>query len=113
MNEPRTVSELYPSQWVRSRDLNGKAVTVTIQAVTVEEFRTPDGRTHLAAVLAFVGKKKRLILNKTQCKALVAITGSERFADWVGCEVQLAPATAPNGKPTIGVQRVVSESEQG
>lgn len=112
MSEPQTVSELYPSQWVRSRDLNGKAVTVTIQAVTVAEFRTPDGRMHLAAVLAFVGKKKRLILNKTQCRALVAITGSERFNEWVGHEVQLTPAMAPNGKPTIGVQRVMMESEQ-
>ena len=60
----------------------------------------PDGNHRASAVLAFEGKTKRLILNKTQCKQLAEITGSERFEDWVGRAVSLAPATAQNGKPT-------------
>ena len=104
MSAPKTVSELYPPKWVKAADLNGHAVTVKITDVAVESFRQPDGSSKQAALLAFEGKTKRLILNKTQCKQLVEITGSERFEDWVGRAVSLAPATAQNGKPTISIR---------
>ena len=109
MSEPRSVSELYPSRWVKAADLNGKAVTVKVTDVMVEPVHTPGGETKTAAVLTFEGKQKRLILNKTQCRAMVAITGSEKFGDWVGAIVQLAPAKAPNGKATIAIQSVRKE----
>lgn len=44
-----------------------------------------------------------LPLNRTQCLALAALAGTERFADWPGTRVTLSPATAPNGKPTIRI----------
>jgi len=45
-----------------------------------------------------------MICNKTQCQALTDLTGSERFTDWVGRVVILAPATAQNGKPTLAIR---------
>jgi hypothetical protein len=102
-NFPETVSELYPSKWLKRDDLAGRPVRVKIEAVNIETFRQPDGTSKVSAVLAFAGKFKRLICNKTQCIALVSATGSERFADWVGHEVMLAPATSQNGKPTIAI----------
>jgi hypothetical protein len=102
-NFPETVSDLYPSKWLKRDDLAGRSVSVKIEAVNIETFRQPDGTSKVSAVLAFAGKSKRLICNKTQCMALVSAIGSERFSDWVGHEVMLAPATAPNGKPTIVV----------
>jgi len=104
MNTPKTVSELYPPKWVKAVDLGGRAVNVKITGVAVESFRMPDGTFRESAVLAFEGKTKRLILNKTQCKQLAEITGSERFEDWVGRSVSLAPARAQNGKPTIEIR---------
>jgi hypothetical protein len=104
VNTPKTVSELYPPKWVKAADLGGRAASVKIAGVAVESFRQPDGSSKQAAVLAFEGKTKRLILNKTQCKQLVEITGSERFEDWLGRAVNLAPATAQNGKPTIAIR---------
>ncbi len=101
---PETVSELYPSKWLKAADLNGRAVTVKITRVDVEEFRQRDGSKKLAAVLTFERARKRMILNKTQCGQMVAITGSERFADWVGHTVMLVPATAHNGKATIAIR---------
>jgi hypothetical protein len=128
MSNPSSVSELYPSKWVKAEDLAGRTATVKITAVTVETFRQPDGSSkhsssfqagHLnevetfrqpdgsskvSAVLSFEGKAKRMILNKTQCQALTDLTGSERFTDWVGRVITLAPATAQNGKPTIAIR---------
>ena len=111
MNTPKTVSELYPPKWVKAADLGGHAVTVVISDVTVESFRLPDGTHRASAVLAFEGKTKRLILNKTQCKQLIEITGSERFEEWVGRSISLAPATAQNGKPTIAIRAVHGDAK--
>jgi hypothetical protein len=100
---PKTVSELYPSKWLKAGDLGGRAVAVTIAGVTVETFRQPDGGERAAAVLDFSRATKRLILNKTQCGQLTGVVGSERLADWPGQTIRLAPASAPNGKPTIAI----------
>jgi hypothetical protein len=111
MENPETVSELYPPKWVKAADLGGRIVSVKIAGVTVESFRLPDGTHRASAVLAFEGKTKRLILNKTQCKQLIEVTGSERFEDWVGRAVSLAPATAQNGKPTIAIRAAQADSK--
>ncbi len=97
----QTVSELYPDRWLKARHLGGKAVTVKIADVSVEELRMPDGSKKVAAILAFPKTDKRLILNRTMCKALIELTGTERLGEWAGATVTLSPATAPNGKETI------------
>ena len=99
------MSELYPSPWLHADDLQGRTVTVTVARVTIEDVRQRDGTTETRAVLSFVGKRKRLICNKTQCEALAESTGSEAFADWGRATVTLRPGTAPNGKPTIVIER--------
>ena len=99
----QTVSELYPDRWLKARHLGGKAVTVKIAGVSVEELRLPDGSKKIAAILAFPKTDKRLILNKTQCQAMIAVTGTERLGEWAGHSITLAPATAPNGKDTIKI----------
>ena len=108
--KPTTVSELYPRLWLKPEDLGGKARTVTIASVEVHDFRQRDGSTKAAAVLTFEKATKRLIANRTQVQALATIMGSERFLDWTGQSVALAPAIAPNGKPTIAVQPALSQS---
>jgi len=98
-----TVSAVYPSPWIKAEDLQGRAVTVTIREVGVQEFRQRDGSYKVAIVLAFEGARKRMICNVTQAKAVAAIVGSERLGEWPGHTVTLAPSRAPNGRPTIAV----------
>lgn len=100
-----TVADLYPPKWVKAPDLQGKAVTVKIAAVTVEDLRMPDGTRKCAAILAFERASRRLILNRTMCRALIEITGTERLQEWVGHSVVLAPSMAPNNRPTIDIRR--------
>jgi len=101
MATPTTVSELFPRVWLKSSDLGGRAVTVKIAGVKVEELRQLNGEKAPKVVLTFEGKKLRLACNKTQAIAIGRIAGSERFADWVGFTVVLSPGMAQNGKPTI------------
>ena len=105
MTTPTSVSEMYLQRWLKATHLSGKAVTVTIADVAIETHYIPQiNDTKTQAVLSFEGKTKRMILNKTQCRALAAITGSDAFTDWVGRHVELVAAQAPNGKPTIAIK---------
>lgn len=103
MSQVQTVTELYPERWLKARHLAGKAVTVKIAGVSVEELRLPDGSKKIAAILAFPKTGKRLILNRTMCQALITVTGTERLGEWTGHSITLSPATAPNGKDTIKI----------
>ncbi len=99
---PRTVAELYPSPWLSPGDLAGRAVTVTVARVDVEDIRNPQtAEKEPRAIVTFERAQKRLILNKTQAHRLAEITGTEAFADWAGARVILHPGLAPNKRETI------------
>ena len=61
----------------------------------------PDGSYKPALVLTFERATKRLICNKTQTWAAMEAIGDERFADWIGHSLTLAPGIGHTGKPTI------------
>lgn len=109
----RTVSELFPSPWLKAEDLKGQAVVVTIEAVTVENLRQFDGTQAQKVVVAFKSAKKRLILNKTQALRLAELTRSEVIDDWVEKRVTLKPAVAKNGKPTVGIDAAPAGNGNG
>ena len=94
------VSCTYASPWLNAVDLQGRTVTVTIAGAVEEEIRQRDNTTLPRIVLAFIGKKKRMILNKTQATALAGALGDEA-ADWRGARITLRPGTAHNGLPTL------------
>lgn len=105
------VSQVYASPWLRAEDLQGKTVKVTVAAAAVETLPQADGSKEQKIVVAFVGAKRKLILNKTQAAALVAIAGDET-ADWPGAMVYLAPQPTNNGKLTIAILPGVAETSE-
>lgn len=107
MAAPQTISELYPSKWLKATDLPAGGRVATVERYEVQDFHKPNNKTEPALVLYFERATKALITNKTQLKAMEEITGSERFADWPGARVHLQPAIAPNKKPTIEIVKPV------
>ena len=84
------VDSLFESQWVRACDLRGQPRTVTIAKITTEVV----GRfeEHLP-VIWFDGKKKGMVLNKTNAAAIAEIYGRETD-HWLGQPITLFPTTA-------------------
>lgn len=105
------VSEVYASPWLRAEDLQGRTVKVTVASATLERLPQQDGSTEEKIVVAFVGAKRKLILNKTQAAALATLAGDET-ADWPGAVVFLAPQPTANGKSTIAILPGVAESNE-
>ena len=104
---PTKLSELqaYTSPWLKASDLQGRAATVTIETATVEEIRQQNGQKEARIVVAFAGKSKRLICNKTQALTLADLAKTEVFDNWRGLVVTLEPATTRSGQDTINIRR--------
>lgn len=94
--------------YLKQEDLQGRTPTVVISQVGFEDVKDTDsGRTEKKLVMHFSGKDKALILNRTNCEALEAITGTDDFAGWVGHSVVLfTDPTVKFGGKTVGGLRI-------
>lgn len=82
------VNDAFPSKTLKASDLGNNLVTVTISHVEVEAMgRGKDAETK--PVVYFAGKSKGLVLNKTNAKRIVEITGSPDTDHWKGHAITL------------------------
>lgn len=102
----KTVSDVYPSEWLHAANLMGRSVEVAVSAIEVREFRQQDGSKANRIVVTFKGAQRRLVCNKTPAIALAAIAGTEEFAKWVGLKVLLSPSRTRNGQETIVIGQI-------
>lgn len=84
------ISEAYPSKYLAADDLNGKDVTVRIEAVSLEEIGKGNDKDH-KLVIEFAGKDKSLVCNKTNAKTIAKVLGSEDTDDWIGKSIIIGP----------------------
>lgn len=83
------MTDLFPSKYLRAADIAGKPRTVVIDHVTHETFKD-DGANVTKTILHFKGNDTRpMVLNKTNCKMLTAITGADDDEDWAGTTIEL------------------------
>lgn len=82
------VNDAFPSKTLKAADLGNNLITVTISHVDVEAMgRGKDAETK--PVVYFAGKTKGLVLNKTNAKRIVEITGSPDTDHWKGHQITL------------------------
>ena len=83
------INEAFPSDYLKADDLKGANVTVTIDEVGIEEIGQGQQKER-KLILSFVGKKKRLVCNKTNANTIGKLYGTETDA-WIGKSIILAP----------------------
>jgi hypothetical protein len=96
------MQDLFPSKYLRAADIVGKPRVVTIEKVTHEPFKD-DGVNVTKTVIHFRkngANTAPVVVNKTNWKMLVAITGSDDDDDWAGHQIELRSekVNAPGGK---------------
>ena len=101
------ISQAFPSDYIRSSDLNGREVRVVIKKVKIEEVgREKEER----PVIYFEGKEKGMVLNKTNANAIATAFGDDTD-DWTGGEVILYVAmTEYQGKSIEGLRVKIAPS---
>jgi hypothetical protein len=80
------INEAFPSNYLKSSDLQGNTPTVTMSHVTTEKMGDDN-----KLVLYFHGKEKGMVLNKTNANNIASLYGPET-EDWQGKKITLAVA---------------------
>lgn len=90
VKNPVDYDELYPGRFIKSGDLRGRDVNLTIARVDVDELEGTKGK-QTKGILHFKETKKALVLNRTNGECIKAMFG-RKIADWLGKRVTLYPA---------------------
>lgn len=96
------IDTLYPNKWLKAADLCGKSITVTIKSVTIEEVGVDREK---RPVCSFVGKDKKLILNKTNTRAIADLYGAETDK-WPSKKIVVYPTETQYGDKEMAAIRI-------
>jgi hypothetical protein len=97
------INDAFPSNYLKASDLQGREAIVTIDRVAFE----PVGREkEMKAVCYFAGKQKGIVLNKTNAKKIIEISGSAITEEWSGTQIKIYPTETEFGGETVDCIRV-------
>ncbi len=86
-----TISDAFPSNYLKAADLNNRTIKVTIDKVLFEEIGQHKDK---KPVMYFNKVKKGLVLNKTNATTIGAMHG-ETMEGWTGKEIELFSMMVP------------------
>lgn len=93
------------SDMLFSHDLGGREVTVQIKRVYGGELIGEKGRKSKKPFVEFVGKQKKLALNKSNGKTIARMYGTDT-KEWEGKWLTLYPTTTEFGGETVDCIRI-------
>lgn len=96
---------MYPGRFLRSADLDGKVITVTIADINAEELEADKNKKKREYIITFVGKKKAFVLNKTNGFLLFKLFGKNPN-EWRGKRVTIYPTKCRFGPDMVDCIRV-------
>jgi len=99
-------ADVFPSKYLKSDDLQGRPITVTIERAPLETLKSPDGKEQTKIVLYFRGAKKALPLNVTNWDACVDACGDDDTDGWPGKQIELYPAKTQMAGKTVDCVRI-------
>lgn len=94
-----------------SYDLDGREVTVQIEKVFAGELIGEKGRKSKKPMIKFVGKDKKLALNKVNGKIVAKLYGKDTD-EWLGKFITLYPTTTEFGGETVDCIRIKPNAPQ-
>jgi hypothetical protein len=100
--------EMYPSRYLRHSDLGGREARVTINDVTTELVGGERKN-----IMAFAGKNKQLVLNKTNANTIMRAYGKQTD-EWIGKDIILFATTVDfRGESVPGIRvKVPTQSKR-
>lgn len=102
---PSSWDEMFPGRFLKAGLFKGKAVTLTIEDVTLELLPSDKGPDQTRGVLSFKQTPMQLAINKTNGLCLRAMFGKVP-AEWVGKRVTFVPELDKFGKETVDAIRI-------
>ena len=103
-----TISEAFPSNYLKAADLNNRTIKLKIDKVVFEEIGQ---NKDLKPVMYFVDTKKGLVLNKTNAEQIGGVYGQHLEA-WSGKEIELFSQMVPFQGQSVAAIRVRGVAER-
>lgn len=103
--------EAFPSKYIKTEDLEGKTVAVTIERVITETIKKDDGSTEEKRIVYFRGAHRGLVLNQTNWNAIADISGQEDDDNWAGCKIVLYPTKTQFGAKVVPCIRIMGPTQ--
>ncbi len=104
-----SISELFPSRFLKAADLKGRTVKVKIKKVEVEEIGQDKDE---KPVIYFDGVERGLVLNKTNGVAIAEIHG-DATDGWTGKEIEIFSMMVPYQGQNVAAIRIRAVTEPG
>lgn len=103
--------DCFPSNFLKSEDLNGKAVVVTISEVEFDRIGkdTSEGK---KLILSFEGKEKKMVVNKTNAKTIEKLYGDDTD-NWIGKPIKIVTREVEFQGDVVWALRVSLEKPAG
>ncbi len=101
-----TVSEAFPSNYLKAADLNNRTVKVKIDKVVFEEIGQNKDK---KPVMYFDKVQKGLVLNKTNATQIAATHG-DQMESWSGREIELFSMMVPFQGQNVAAIRVRADA---
>jgi hypothetical protein len=102
------IDDSFPSPFLKAADLGGAELLLIIKTVQPE----PVGRSReLKPVIYFYDRAKGLVLNRTNARAITAITNSKDTNTWPGTKVVLYPTLTEFAGETVQAIRVKAAAD--
>jgi hypothetical protein len=93
------LKDAFPSKYIKSDDLAGQRVPLTVMAVTMEDI----GDKEFKPIMRFMGREKGMVINKTNATLMSAIWGEDTDR-WTGQKLDLfAMPVNFQGKMVMGL----------
>ena len=102
-----SVSELFPSRFLKAADLKGRTVKVKIKKVEVEEIGQDKDE---KPVIYFEGVERGLVMNKTNGVAIADIHG-DVTGGWTGKEIEIFSMMVPYQGQNVAAIRIRAVAE--
>ena len=106
------LTEMFPKRFATGEDLQGKAVTLTVQGVNSEKMRPQRNAPEVDRwVLYFKETKKGVILSRTLAYQIASILGSDDTDRWIGKRIMLYPQPMNvAGKQVVAIRARAAEN---
>ena len=105
MSEDLDYDLLFPGQFIKAGEFNGRDVTLTIARIELMMLPQDKGGEKTRGVIYFQNAKKGLVLNRTNGECMKAMWG-RNVAEWSGKRVTLYPTMVKFGREDVLAVRV-------
>ena len=93
-----SIYAMFGGDYLSADDIGDKTPTLTIDRASRAELVSDEGRdAKVRPVIGFAGKRKLMVLNKTNAFALAAMFGDDWTKQWIGKRITIGTSLITNG----------------